>query len=55
MTLKETLQLFLASGDYSLLNPRFVFRYGRWILEKPGRNEPCMCGSNKKYKKCCGR
>ena len=20
----------------------------------PGRNEPCMCGSGKKYKKCCG-
>ncbi|MBN2377260.1 MAG: preprotein translocase subunit SecA [Sedimentisphaerales bacterium] len=26
-------------------------------LEKPkvGRNEPCPCGSGKKYKKCCGR
>jgi hypothetical protein len=23
--------------------------------EKIGRNEPCPCGSNKKYKKCCGR
>jgi len=22
---------------------------------KPGRNEPCPCGSGKKYKKCCGR
>ena len=21
---------------------------------KVGRNEPCPCGSNKKYKKCCG-
>jgi len=21
---------------------------------KPGRNEPCACGSSKKYKKCCG-
>lgn len=20
---------------------------------KPGRNEPCPCGSGKKYKKCC--
>jgi uncharacterized protein YecA (UPF0149 family) len=20
-----------------------------------GRNSPCICGSNKKYKKCCGR
>ncbi len=26
-------------------------------LEKPkvGRNDPCPCGSGKKYKKCCGR
>jgi hypothetical protein len=22
---------------------------------KPGRNDPCPCGSVKKYKKCCGR
>lgn len=22
---------------------------------KIGRNDPCSCGSNKKYKKCCGR
>ena len=21
---------------------------------KIGRNDPCTCGSNKKYKKCCG-
>lgn len=21
---------------------------------EPGRNEPCPCGSGKKYKKCCG-
>ncbi len=24
------------------------------IQEKVGRNEPCPCGSGKKYKKCCG-
>jgi len=23
--------------------------------DKVGRNEPCSCGSGKKYKKCCGR
>jgi tetratricopeptide (TPR) repeat protein len=23
-------------------------------VEKVGRNEPCPCGSGKKYKKCCG-
>ncbi|HQG57587.1 MAG TPA: SEC-C metal-binding domain-containing protein [Candidatus Dojkabacteria bacterium] len=24
-------------------------------LQKVGRNDPCPCGSGKKYKKCCGR
>jgi peptide deformylase len=25
------------------------------VEKKPGRNEPCHCGSGKKYKKCCER
>ena len=24
------------------------------VGEKIGRNDPCTCGSGKKYKKCCG-
>jgi len=44
-------------------NSRFVFEQGRWYyldgdlrsVAKPGRNDPCPCGSGKKYKKCCGR
>lgn len=23
--------------------------------EKVGRNDPCTCGSQKKFKKCCGK
>ena len=23
-------------------------------IKKIGRNDPCPCGSGKKYKKCCG-
>ncbi|MCI8393297.1 MAG: hypothetical protein HFJ23_05910 [Clostridia bacterium] len=23
--------------------------------QKYGRNDPCPCGSGKKYKNCCGR
>lgn len=44
----------------------FVKEEGRWFYvdgtaiqpvrsDKQGRNEPCACGSGKKYKKCCGR
>jgi preprotein translocase subunit SecA len=33
--------------------------YGRGVplrtQRKIGRNDPCPCGSGKKYKKCCGR
>ena len=25
------------------------------VEKKVGRNEPCTCGSGKKYKKCCGK
>ena len=31
--------------------PKTVRRKGKKI----GRNDPCPCGSGKKYKKCCGR
>ena len=42
---------------------RFVFENGRWwyldgtpSIErlKPGRNDPCLCGSGRKIKQCCG-
>ena len=33
-----------------LLNPLET----RAAEKKVGRNQPCPCGSNKKYKKCCG-
>ncbi|NLB77381.1 MAG: hypothetical protein GX796_00625, partial [Clostridiaceae bacterium] len=26
----------------------------RAVSTKVGRNDPCPCGSGKKYKKCCG-
>ena len=28
-------------------------RVGR--KQEPGPNDPCDCGSGKKYRKCCGR
>jgi hypothetical protein len=42
--------LILGSKEHGNLNPPVKY-------EKPkiGRNEPCPCGSGKKYKKCCGR
>ena len=44
---------------------RFVKEKGEWFfvdptlpihsVKTPGRNDPCTCGSGKKYKKCCGK
>jgi len=34
-----------------LLNPQQPVT----VKKKVGRNEPCPCGSGKKYKKCCGQ
>lgn len=45
-------------------NSRFVREDGRWyyldgvpsvMRFKPGRNDPCPCGSQRKLKSCCGR
>ncbi len=33
-----------------VMNPKEAQRR----VEKVGRNDPCPCGSGKKYKKCCG-
>jgi preprotein translocase subunit SecA len=38
------------SGDY-FPEPQEPVRVG----EKVGRNDPCPCGSGKKYKRCCGQ
>lgn len=48
---------------------RFIYEKDQWYYtdgifpeqqpvrteKKIGRNEPCLCGSGKKFKKCCGR
>jgi len=45
---KELDQISMSSGSGgSKKEPRRV--------EKIGRNDPCPCGSDKKYKKCCGK
>jgi hypothetical protein len=30
-----------------------IIKYGLKMNQKVGRNDPCPCGSGKKYKKCC--
>jgi len=47
----EELAAPAAAGDFDGDGPVELYR----APVKVGRNEPCPCGSGKKYKKCCGR
>jgi hypothetical protein len=38
-------------GTYMHADARRTVAERRW---PPGRNEPCWCGSERKYKRCCG-
>jgi hypothetical protein len=47
------------SGVFSVAKLRSLYKEQRETKtivrsEKVGRNDPCPCGSGKKYKKCCG-
>jgi len=41
--------------DGKLITDNIVKRQPIVGIKKVGRNEPCPCGSKKKYKKCCGK
>ncbi len=47
---KEQPQQLSYSGDV----PEEASKTPARVEHKPGRNDPCPCGSGKKYKKCCG-
>lgn len=42
------------NGDWLYVNGETKFT-STASSQKIGRNEPCPCGSGKKYKKCCGK
>ena len=48
----RNLYMFLKTGNYIYINDR----YKPVVSQKTiGRNDPCSCGSNLKFKKCCGK
>ena len=65
----EFVARFRSQGQMRALHERSRFRReaadGGWVYvdgetavqpaKKPGRNEPCPCGSGRKFKQCCGR
>jgi SEC-C motif domain protein len=48
-------------GQFKRQGGRWLFTEGIMVKAKPlsvdkiGRNDPCPCGSGRKYKKCCGK
>ena len=51
--LKETQKHMKAAGAEGKNNPGQI--KSQFDEARIGRNEPCPCGSGKKYKKCCGK
>jgi len=41
-------------GDQGNRTQNVVKKRGEFMGQKVGRNDPCPCGSGKKFKKCCG-
>jgi SEC-C motif-containing protein len=50
-------------AEFAKVDGKWYFVDGKLVGKKPfvrsdpklGRNDPCSCGSGKKYKKCCGK
>jgi len=59
---KGVLRSYHESSEFARYRGRWYFVSGETIrpearvrdTAKVGRNDPCPCGSGKKYKKCCG-
>ncbi len=62
-TIKDIPQELREDSTFAKVDGKWLYVDGRVHGQEPyqreqpktGRNEPCPCGSGKKYKKCCGR
>jgi hypothetical protein len=60
---QDQLDAFVARYNARMMSPLAEPDEKPWIEDEPyvrsepkiGRNDPCPCGSGKKYKKCCGK
>ena len=61
-TVNKTVFNHHEKADFEKINGEWLFMDGKIFGPEParrsepkvGRNEPCACGSGKKFKKCCG-
>ncbi len=55
-TMHEISQFHLENGRWYYIDGKFVGdKIETQTSNKIGRNDPCPCGSGKKFKKCCGK
>ena len=58
---KDAIRSHHEKGQFKRKGEKWLFIEGNMVKSPPvsvtktGRNEPCICGSGKKYKKCCGQ
>ena len=58
---KEAIRSHHECGQFKRQSKKWLFTEGDMVKSQPlsvtkiGRNDPCPCGSGKKYKKCCGK
>jgi len=52
---KEAIQVLHEKSNFVLLDGEWRYKDGELYNSKVERNEPCPCGSGKKYKKCCAK
>ena len=48
----DTFSLDIKDGKEISIKPKKIDP--KYVGKKMSRNEPCFCGSGKKYKRCCG-
>jgi SEC-C motif domain protein len=62
-TIDKAARLHHERATFKKYRGRWYYADGEMVIQKPfvreepkvGRNDPCPCGSGKKYKKCCGK
>ena len=60
---KKSIQIMHERSNFQKFEGNWYYVDGKSVpikqvirsTNKPGRNELCLCGSGKKYKKCCGK
>ena len=51
---EQLIRRIMLKTKYSNNNTPAASTVGRYSMKHPDPNDPCPCGSGKKYKKCCG-